>query len=556
MRGYEKLVDNGSTEVEWRAVEHPEEEPWVRKMECGGDVSSVALSSDGATIVSGDYSNKVTLWNAATGEKRHEMECGGEVWSVALSSDGATIVSGDRSNKVTLWDAATGEKRREMECGGAVCSVALSSDGATIVSDDDSNKVTLFLHLTDAIAFYSLPSPLPYTSLGTPFAPWSLLNFASASGRTIVTHAARQGDVAWLDSLLARPETPKVLVALSVLHRDLSGYCAIDYLRESKKDKGVRLLLECVFDNAFPCAGREALLVKPRGHPNCTLTACAPFLAGILAKPPQASDLARPEQLYLQKFVKEYARASLAALYEERWLVRGHPGDAHQPPRTLWHGENGVDAVSEDAADAVDVTCGVVGIPGLLAAPARGNKTLFAAIVATEDLGAIASGPMRAAIDFKWQAFGKRRWQHQVCIYIGFAVCYLGGVAGLLLSTTAAAWWAGTLLFAMAQLFNLYYAMEEWFEAKREELEVYLASPTNWVDAVLMLVTVLLVPLLMVQSADALAREVCVACAQTSVGSRVAVVGVSCAPTHTRMITLAYSAGGRSRHDADLHEDC
>ena len=67
VRGYEKLVDNGSTEVEWRAVEHPEEEPWVRKMECGGDVSSVALSSDGATIVSGDYSNQVTLWDAATG---------------------------------------------------------------------------------------------------------------------------------------------------------------------------------------------------------------------------------------------------------------------------------------------------------------------------------------------------------------------------------------------------------------------------------------------------------------------------------------------------------
>jgi hypothetical protein len=236
--------------------------------------------------------------------------------------------------------------------------------------------------------------------------------------------------------------------------------------------------------------------------------------------------------------------------------VRGHHRDV-QPPRTLWHDENGVslDVLSKDTTDAVDVTCGVVGIPGLLAAPAHGNKTLFAAIVATEDLGAIASGPMRAAIDFKWLAFGKRGWQLQVCIYIGFAVCYLGGVAGLLLSTTAAAWWAGTLLFAMAQLFNLYYAMEEWFEAKRE-LKVYLASPTNWVDAVLMLVTVLLVPLLMVQSADALAREVCVACAQTWVGSRVAVVGVSCAPTHTRMITLAYSAGGRSRHDADLHEDC
>ena len=74
MRGYEKLMDNGSTEVESRAVAPPKEEPWVHKMECGGVVSSVALSSDGATIASGDYSNKVTLWDVATGEMRRQME--------------------------------------------------------------------------------------------------------------------------------------------------------------------------------------------------------------------------------------------------------------------------------------------------------------------------------------------------------------------------------------------------------------------------------------------------------------------------------------------------
>ena len=336
MRGYEKLTDNGSTEVESRAVALPKEEPWVHEMQCGGKVNSVALSSDGATIVSGDSSQKVTLWDAATGEKRRdEMQCYGDVRSVALSSDGATIVSGDSNKKVTLWDAATGEMRRKIQCGGKVYSVALSSDGATIVSGEESGKVTPFLHPTDAIAFYSLPSPLPITSLGTTFAPWSLLNFASASDRTIVTHAASQGDVAWLESLLARPEAPKVLTALSVLHRDRSGCCAIDYLLALKKDKGVRLLLEFVFDNVFPCAGREALLRKPRGNTDCTLIACAPFLAGILSKPPQstrppygpASDLAHPQQSYLHKDIPDYGRASLTALYEERWLVRGHPGD-------------------------------------------------------------------------------------------------------------------------------------------------------------------------------------------------------------------------------------
>ena len=134
MRGYGKLTENDGTKVESRAVVLPKEEPWVHKMQCGDRVNSVALSSDGATIVSGDVSNTVTLWDAASGEKRREMQCGGEVMSVALSSDGATIVSGDGdedSNKVTLWDAATGVKRREMQCGNGVGSVALSSDRAT-----------------------------------------------------------------------------------------------------------------------------------------------------------------------------------------------------------------------------------------------------------------------------------------------------------------------------------------------------------------------------------------------------------------------------------------
>ena len=73
VRGYEKLSDNGSTEVESRAVELPKEKPWAREMLCGDAVNSVALSSDGATIVSGDEEYNVTLWDAATGEKRRQM---------------------------------------------------------------------------------------------------------------------------------------------------------------------------------------------------------------------------------------------------------------------------------------------------------------------------------------------------------------------------------------------------------------------------------------------------------------------------------------------------
>ena len=62
------------------------------------------------------------------------------MYSVALSADGSRIVSGDDSNKVTIWDAATGDKLREMTCGGEVYSVALSADGSRIVSGDTARR--------------------------------------------------------------------------------------------------------------------------------------------------------------------------------------------------------------------------------------------------------------------------------------------------------------------------------------------------------------------------------------------------------------------------------
>ena len=40
------------------------------------------------------------------------------VWSVALTSDGRRVVSGDADGRVCLWDLGTGERRRKMEVRG------------------------------------------------------------------------------------------------------------------------------------------------------------------------------------------------------------------------------------------------------------------------------------------------------------------------------------------------------------------------------------------------------------------------------------------------------
>ncbi|PHM06864.1 hypothetical protein CK516_30655 [Nostoc sp. 'Peltigera malacea cyanobiont' DB3992] len=69
-----------------------------------GWVYSVAISTDGQTIVSGGDDGAVRLWNLqglplAEPLRGHE----GWVYSVAISADGQTIVSGGEDGTVRLW---------------------------------------------------------------------------------------------------------------------------------------------------------------------------------------------------------------------------------------------------------------------------------------------------------------------------------------------------------------------------------------------------------------------------------------------------------------------
>jgi WD40 repeat protein len=111
-----------------------------------GRVSSVAISSDGKTIVSGGVDGTVRLWGS-NGQPLTEPFKGHQrrVSSVAISSDGKTIVSGGDDGTVRLWgingqpltEPFKGHQRR-------VSSVAISSDGKTIVSGGFDGTVRLW----------------------------------------------------------------------------------------------------------------------------------------------------------------------------------------------------------------------------------------------------------------------------------------------------------------------------------------------------------------------------------------------------------------------------
>ncbi|OKH43174.1 hypothetical protein NIES2101_31235, partial [Calothrix sp. HK-06] len=69
-----------------------------------GDVNSVAISTDGQTIVSGGYDGTVRMWNRK-GEPMATPFKGDQasVLSVAISTDGQTILSGSSDGTVRMW---------------------------------------------------------------------------------------------------------------------------------------------------------------------------------------------------------------------------------------------------------------------------------------------------------------------------------------------------------------------------------------------------------------------------------------------------------------------
>ncbi|KAF8997096.1 hypothetical protein BDQ17DRAFT_1512198 [Cyathus striatus] len=106
-------------------------------------VRSVAISQDGATIVSDSADMTVRVWNSHSGKLLNELKGHSDkVRSVAISQDGATIVSGSDDRTVRVWNSYSGKLLNELKGHSHwVRSVAISQDGATIVSGSHDNTV-------------------------------------------------------------------------------------------------------------------------------------------------------------------------------------------------------------------------------------------------------------------------------------------------------------------------------------------------------------------------------------------------------------------------------
>ena len=116
-----------------------------------GEVTSIAISSDGTTVVSGGCDSiddiqgpvciqgRVKLWETATGKLLRDFgEYDGLVTAVAISPSGDQVLAGSYDGTLRLWDSATGQLLHLIKAhSNWIRTVAFSPDGSLLLSAAD-----------------------------------------------------------------------------------------------------------------------------------------------------------------------------------------------------------------------------------------------------------------------------------------------------------------------------------------------------------------------------------------------------------------------------------
>ncbi len=110
-----------------------------------GSVLCLALSADGARIVTGARDGFAKIWDATNGKLIANLAVrDGAVTGVAISPDGTRIVTGSSDDKVRLWHAGTGNEIATIEIDATpVAGLAISADGTHIATGSSETNARL-----------------------------------------------------------------------------------------------------------------------------------------------------------------------------------------------------------------------------------------------------------------------------------------------------------------------------------------------------------------------------------------------------------------------------
>lgn len=108
-------------------------------------VESIAFSSDGKLLASGNRDGSILIWDVASHQLLGEPLAAdkGAIYSVAFSPSGRTLASGGQEGTVRLWDVESHRPVGELGAGRniAVSSIAFSPDTSILAAGGDSGVI-------------------------------------------------------------------------------------------------------------------------------------------------------------------------------------------------------------------------------------------------------------------------------------------------------------------------------------------------------------------------------------------------------------------------------
>lgn len=126
--------------------------------------STLAVTSDGATLFAGLPNGKVEVWDVASRKQRFVLTAHKvPVTALAVSPDGHFLATGGLDNSTGLWDVATGRAvTRFYEHNRPVWALAFSPDGKTLAAGSCDKAIKLFsVGLQRCVASLPLYTGLP-----------------------------------------------------------------------------------------------------------------------------------------------------------------------------------------------------------------------------------------------------------------------------------------------------------------------------------------------------------------------------------------------------------
>ncbi|MDZ8029024.1 MAG: WD40 repeat domain-containing protein [Nostoc sp. DcaGUA01] len=99
-------------------------------------IYTVAISSDGQTLASGDNKGVIKLWSLSSGKLISESVAHtNSVTAVAFTPDGQTLISASRDRTIKVWNVSSGELFRTLTGhNNWVNAIAINPDGQTLAS--------------------------------------------------------------------------------------------------------------------------------------------------------------------------------------------------------------------------------------------------------------------------------------------------------------------------------------------------------------------------------------------------------------------------------------